>query len=379
MVLVFIFTIIILIAIIFIFSSIKIEVKNMQIKNKKQTIKIGINKDYEIKILLKFLNKIPYFYIKLDSDKNKKIFKKFDFKKARKKFPKSKQLKKIIKTIEIEKLELIANIGTESAAATSILVGAFAGTLGATLPILARNNMNRCTYIISPVYADKYEYKINLDCIICIKIVHIIKSMLNKNERKRWSMSDHPIEGLMLTTMNSIKDMIDVNTIVGEPIETLNNITIIPISKVGFGFASGGSEFKGEVINEYSRKDKDEEVEYKLPFGGGSGAGVSISPVAFLVVEQGNVKLMPVNHSSALDRLLDYVPDLMEKVSKMLNKQMDNKNQIKEELKQKIEEARKYSASNDMKNVKIRPQKSTNSNTANENEEQLQKFDIDEE
>lgn len=192
-------------------------------------------------------------------------------------------------------------------------------------------------------------------------------------------MSDHPIEGLMLTTMNSIKDMIDVNTIVGEPIETLNNITIIPISKVGFGFASGGSEFKGEVINEYSRKDKDEEVEYKLPFGGGSGAGVSISPVAFLVVEQGNVKLMPVNHSSALDRLLDYVPDLMEKVSKMLNKQMDNKNQIKEELKQKIEEARKYSASNDMKNVKIRPQKSTNSNTANENEEKLQKFDIDEE
>ena len=85
----------------------------------------------------------------------------------------------------------------------------------------------------------------------------------------------------MLTAMDSIKEMVDVNTIIGEPIETNNNIIIIPISKVGFGFAAGGSEFKGETINEYMKKDKDEQINYRLPFGGGSGAGVSITPVSY--------------------------------------------------------------------------------------------------
>ena len=142
-------------------------------------------------------------------------------------------------------------------------------------------------------------------------------------------MSEHPIEGLMITAMNSIQDMIDVNTIIGEPIETNNNVIIIPISKVSFGFAAGGSEFKGETINEYSRKDEEEQVQYRLPFGGGSGAGVNINPVAFLVVQANNVKLLPVSHSSAIDKLLDYVPDTIEKVNNLVNKQM----QIKKEEK----------------------------------------------
>lgn len=68
--------------------------------------------------------------------------------------------------------------------------------------------------------------------------------------------SEHPIEGLMLTAMNSIQDMVDVNTIIGEPIETSNNIVIIPISKVSFGFAAGGSEFNEETIDEYIKKKK---------------------------------------------------------------------------------------------------------------------------
>ena len=150
-------------------------------------------------------------------------------------------------------------------------------------------------------------------------------------------MSEHPIEGLMITAMNSIKDMVDVNTIIGEPIETSNNIVIIPISKVSFGFASGGSEFKGETIDEYTKRDKEEQVQYRLPFGGGSGAGVTINPIAFLVIQSNNVKLMPVNHSSAIDKLLDYVPDLMEKANNMLNKQMNNKKEEKKELERKIE------------------------------------------
>ena len=85
-------------------------------------------------------------------------------------------------------------------------------------------------------------------------------------------MSEHPIEGLMITAMNSIKDMVDVNTIIGEPIQCSNNIVIIPISKVSFGFAAGGSEFKGETIDEYKKIEKEEQIQYRLPFGGGAGA-----------------------------------------------------------------------------------------------------------
>ena len=154
-------------------------------------------------------------------------------------------------------------------------------------------------------------------------------------------MNEHPIEGLMVTAMNSIQDMIDVNTIIGEPIETSNNVIIIPISKVGFGFAAGGSEFKGETIDEYNKKDKEEAIQYRLPFGGGSGAGVSISPVAFLVVQPNNVKLLPVTHSSAVDRLLDYVPDLIEKTNSYLNKSMQNKKEEKKEEMKKAERERK--------------------------------------
>lgn len=132
-------------------------------------------------------------------------------------------------------------------------------------------------------------------------------------------MQINPIEGLMDTTMNSIKDMIDVNTIVGKPIE-INNGVIIPLSKVTFGFASGGSEFNSETINNYNRKESEESIEYKLPFGGGSGAAVNISPIAFLVVQKESVKLLPIDHSSSVDKLLDYVPDIMEKANNLINK-----------------------------------------------------------
>ena len=151
-------------------------------------------------------------------------------------------------------------------------------------------------------------------------------------------MSEHPIEGLMVTAMNSIQDMIDVNTIIGEPIETSNNIVIIPISKVSFGFAAGGSEFKGETIDEYTKRDKEEAIQYRLPFGGGSGAGVTINPIAFLVIQANSVKLMPVNHTSSLDKLLDYMPDLIEKTNNMMNRCMQNK---KEQTKDILKEMQK--------------------------------------
>ena len=154
-------------------------------------------------------------------------------------------------------------------------------------------------------------------------------------------MSDHPIEGLMTTAMNSIQNMIDVNTIVGEPIETTNNIIIIPISKVSFGFAAGGSEFKGETVDEYQKKDKEEAIQYRLPFGGGSGAGVSINPVAFLVIQQDGVKLMPVSHSSAVDKLLDYIPEVLEKTNTMINKCVQNKKEETNKIINHIEKTSK--------------------------------------
>ncbi len=147
-------------------------------------------------------------------------------------------------------------------------------------------------------------------------------------------MANYPIEGLMNSAMNSIKEMIDVNTIIGDPIETSNNIIIIPVSKVNFGFAAGGSEFKVKGMSD--KKDKDKEISeseerIRLPFGGGSGAGVSISPIAFIVVQPTGVKLLPVTHASSLDKLLDLVPDLIEKTTQMLDKKLSKSNKIMQE------------------------------------------------
>lgn len=167
-------------------------------------------------------------------------------------------------------------------------------------------------------------------------------------------MSEHPIEGLMLTAMDSIKNMIDVDTIIGDPIQASNNTVIIPISKVSFGFAAGGSEFKGETIDEYNKKDKDEQIQYRLPFGGGAGAGVSINPIAFLVVQANIVKLLPVEHCNTLDKILDYVPDLLEKANCMMNTCIQNKKDLGEKIisniKKKCEDINKVKQNDNMGN-----------------------------
>ena len=121
-------------------------------------------------------------------------------------------------------------------------------------------------------------------------------------------MAQHPIQGMMATAMQSIKEMVDVNTIVGTPVETKDGTVIIPISKVAFGFAAGGSDIP-------AKKDfKDENN-----FGGGSGAGVSIQPVAFLVVSDNQIKLLPVNTSeNPLDKIVDYIPDAVEKITNLI-------------------------------------------------------------
>ena len=145
-------------------------------------------------------------------------------------------------------------------------------------------------------------------------------------------MEEHPIEGLMLAAMDSIIDMIEVDTIIGDTIQVQENVNIIPISKVSFGFAAGGSEFKGESIEDYKRREDEENISYRNPFGGGSGAGVSIKPVAFLVVQGENVKLLPVEHNCTIDRIIDYMPELCEKAEKLMDK-LIKKDENKEEVK----------------------------------------------
>ena len=180
----------------------------------------------------------------------------------------------------------------------------------------------------------------------------------------------HSIEILMENAMNSIKEMVDVNTIIGEPIEAANGMTIIPISKVCFGFAAGGSEFKNETINEYKRKDKEEEVQYKLPFGGGSGAGISINPVAFVVVLKDTIKVIPIEHESAIDKLIDYVPDLMEKANEIVDKTLENNDKkVRAKIPQKIK----------TKKIKNIPMTSISEEEFEEKTEEIEEYFGDEE
>lgn len=115
----------------------------------------------------------------------------------------------------------------------------------------------------------------------------------------------HELENLMRSTMENLRDMIDVNTVVGDVVETSDGTSIVPISKVTFGFASGGSEFGNHV----AVKDDGNE---NYPFGGGSGAGVTVKPVAFLIVKDGSVRLQPVDYDTTVDRIVDSVPQLLD-------------------------------------------------------------------
>jgi sporulation protein YtfJ len=145
-------------------------------------------------------------------------------------------------------------------------------------------------------------------------------------------MSEHPIQGLMRTAMENLKQMVDVNTIVGDPVTTPDGTLILPISKVGFGFAAGGSEFT--VEHEDEMREREQAVtpfESKgtaavaFPFGGGSGGGVSITPIAFLVVGTHGVKVVPLDHSTRLvERIIDSAPALVDKLTSMFGGDKSN-------------------------------------------------------
>ena len=120
-------------------------------------------------------------------------------------------------------------------------------------------------------------------------------------------MSEHPIEGLMDVTLEKIKSMVDSNTIIGNPINMPDGTLILPVSKVSFGFASGGSDFPSKTS--------------KQLFGGGGGAGVSISPIAFLVVRGNSVRMLQLaDTSNSVDRAIGMMPETVDKVADLFGK-----------------------------------------------------------
>ncbi len=132
-------------------------------------------------------------------------------------------------------------------------------------------------------------------------------------------MSEHPIQGLMTTAMENLKQMIDVNTIIGDPVETPDGSVILTVSKVGFGFAAGGSEF--QAGQQENKGDQQQSGGPKLPFGGGSGGGVSITPIAFLIVNASGVKLLHLDESTHLyEKILELAPQAVDKIQQMFKK-----------------------------------------------------------
>ena len=130
-------------------------------------------------------------------------------------------------------------------------------------------------------------------------------------------MSEHPIQGMMDTTMEKIRKMVDVNTIIGDPITCPDGTVIIPVSKVGFGFAAGGSDWPSKQPKEL--------------FGGGSGAGISIQPIAFLVIANGEVRLLKMDaDASTADRIVEAVPGVINTLSDMFGKKKDKKQKNEE-------------------------------------------------
>ena len=143
-------------------------------------------------------------------------------------------------------------------------------------------------------------------------------------------MEPHPIEELMKTVMENIKEMVYVNTIVGDAVQTADGTVIIPVSRVTFGFAAGGGEYA---------KGDNRGADSGYPFAGGSGAGISINPVAFMVVGRNNTfRMVSASYNNPIDRLLETIPNIIEQIKKMISgkdqeKEAEKKDSRKEDEK----------------------------------------------
>ena len=124
------------------------------------------------------------------------------------------------------------------------------------------------------------------------------------------------LPNMLENTIAKIREMVDVNSVIGTPITTPDGVTIIPVSKVSVGFGGGGSDFVSRNANKHEN-----------PFGGGVGAGVKVTPVAFLIVKEGNVRMLPVATpaNTTADRLVEMVPDTLDKISAFIDSRTEKK------------------------------------------------------
>ena len=118
------------------------------------------------------------------------------------------------------------------------------------------------------------------------------------------------LPNMLQETISKIREMVDVNNVIGDPITTADGVTIIPVSKVSVGFGGGGSDFVSKNVNKQDN-----------PFGGGVGGGVKVTPICFLIVKDGNVRMMPVAApaNTTADRIVEMVPDTLDKISAFID------------------------------------------------------------
>lgn len=125
------------------------------------------------------------------------------------------------------------------------------------------------------------------------------------------------LPNMLENTIAKIREMVDVNSVVGDPITTADGVTIIPVSKVSVGFGGGGSDFVSRNLNKQEN-----------PFGGGAGGGVKVTPIAFLIIKDGNVRMLPVAApaNTTADRIVEQVPDLLDKVAAFVDSRTNKEN-----------------------------------------------------
>ena len=118
------------------------------------------------------------------------------------------------------------------------------------------------------------------------------------------------LPNMLESTIAKIREMVDVNSVIGEPITTADGVTIIPVSKVSVGFAGGGSDYVSRNVNKQEN-----------PFGGGAGGGVKVTPIAFLIIKDGSVRMLPVAApaNTTADRIVEQVPDVLDKIAAFID------------------------------------------------------------
>ena len=251
-------------------------------------------------------------------------------------------LKGFFKHLKIKRLNISISYCGEDAEDTAVKYGYFCLAVYPAVSILVKaSDCRQYGVDIAPDFNEGSESRYAVDIYAYIRIIWVVavalrygfralklllslrrgkqKNATDKTETNHQAFNEgelnmeHPIGNLMNITMEKIKEMVDVNTIVGTPITAADGTLIIPVSKVSYGFASGGSDLPTKNEN-------------KDLFGGGSGAGVTIQPIAFLTVYQGNVRLISVGGGDGIDKVLDMVPDVVDKVKSFFKK--DKKTEI---------------------------------------------------